>query len=235
MSVFLCCKRNNYPLLLCTDSRITHKHAPFSTGYWSPLINKGDPSTTNRRQENAETADTVNRGTSVVLYRCIPPTACLEGNATYPNGLCMPGAYGPLCGICNQSDGYSKSKDGCRKCDSSGASQSTTTIAAWTGVIGVPIFLTFWYFFALRPLVTRGNDEEEEEDRPENTSPEWWSRLKARIYFGLGRASEHPIWLKTMAPVIGPAQNFISNCVAYVVKNNPKVGRVKGVRSARCQ
>ena len=59
--------------------------------------------------------------------------------------------------------------------------------------------------------------------------------MKARIYFGLGRASEHPIWLKTMAPVIGPAQNFISNCVAYVVKNNPKVGsRLKGVRSAGC-
>ena len=48
--------------------------------------------------------------------------------------------------------------------DTSGASQSTSEIAVWTGIMGVPIFLTFWYFFALRPLVTRGVDEDEEQD-----------------------------------------------------------------------
>ena len=92
------------------------------------------------------TADTVNRGRSVALYRCIPPTACLEGNASYPSGLCMPGAYGPLCGICNETDGYAKSKDGCRLCDASGTKQSTTEIAIWTGLLGVPIFLTVCTF-----------------------------------------------------------------------------------------
>ena len=181
------------------------------------------------------TTDTANRGRSVTLYRCIPPTACLPGNESYPNGLCMPGAYGPLCGICNETDGYAKSKDGCRRCDEHGTKQSTTEIAVWTGVMGVPIFLTFWYFFALRPLVTRGVDEEEEEDRPEDSSAAW-SRFKARMFFCLGRASEHPIWLKTMAPVIGPAQTLIFNCVAYVVKNNPKVCEGwEGERSAECR
>ena len=132
----------------------------------------------------------------------------------------MPGAYGPLCGICNETDGYAKSKDGCRLCDASGTKQSTTEIAIWTGLLGVPIFLTFWYFFALRPLVTRGPDEQEEE-RPEKTS-EAWNMLKARLFFYAGRVSEHPIWRRTMAPVIGPAQALMSNCIAYVVRNNPK-------------
>ena len=204
---------------------MTHKNAPLCTGYWSPessRLSSSDAGNTHRRQENGTTAGVANRGRTVLLYRCIPPTACLEGNASYPNGLCMPGAYGPLCGICNETDGYAKSKDGCRKCDTSGASQSTSEIAVWTGIMGVPIFLTFWYFFALRPLVTRGVDEDEEQDRPENASPAW-NGFKARLFFCLGRASEHPIWLKTMAPVIGRTRALISNCIAYVIKNNPKV------------
>jgi len=121
----------------------THNNAPLSSGFWSPLNSKRDISIENRRQEEAET--TVNRGRSVTLYRCIPPTACFKGNASYPNGLCMPGAYGPLCGICNETDGYVKSKDGCRKCDTQGTTQATAGIAIWTGLLGVPIFLTFWY------------------------------------------------------------------------------------------
>ena len=138
----------------------------------------------------------------------------------------MPGAYGPLCGTCNETAGYAKSKDGCRQCNANSAKQTTTEIAVWTALLGVPIFLTFWYFFALRPLVTRGPDEQEEE-RPEKTS-EAWNMFKARIFFCAGRVSEYPIWRKTMAPVIGPARALISNCVAYVVKNNPKVFKVCG-------
>ena len=63
--------------------------------------------------------------------------------------------------------------------------------------------------------------DEQEEERPEKTS-EAWNTFKARIFFCAGRVSEHPIWRKTMAPVIGPAQALMSNCIAYVVRNNPK-------------
>ena len=63
--------------------------------------------------------------------------------------------------------------------------------------------------------------DEQEEEQPEKTS-EAWNTFKARIFFCAGRVSEHPIWRKTMALVIGPAQALMSNCIAYVVRNNPK-------------
>ena len=85
----------------------------------------------------------------------------------------------------------------------------------------MPVFLSFWYFFALRPLVTRGPDEEEEEHRPETTSPAY-NRLKARVFFCLGRVSELPVWQKAMAPVIGSARTLMADVVKYVIKYNLK-------------
>jgi hypothetical protein len=183
-------------------------------GFWSPLID------TPVRRLGHDSGKSANESRIIRMYRCVPPTACIQGNASYPHGLCMPGAYGPLCGICNETDGYAKSRDGCRRCNAKGVQQSTTAIAVWTGLLGVPIFLTFWYFFALWPLLNRGPGEEED-CQPEKTS-EVWGRFKARLFFCAGRVSEHPIWRKTMAPVIGPAQALMSNCIAYVVRNNTK-------------
>ena len=76
------------------------------------------------------------------------------------------------------------------------------------------------YFFALRPLITSGPDEEKE-GRPENAS-KTWNSCKTRVFFCMGRVSEHPIWRKMMVPVIRPARALMSNSITYLVRNNPK-------------
>ena len=132
----------------------------------------------------------------------------------------MPGAYGLLCGICNETDGFAKSRDGCRKCDQTNTKQSTLDVAVVTGVVGVPIFLTFWYFFALRPLIVGAADEEHnDEDTTENRT---FAQCKARLYFCWGRVSEHPIYVKTLLPVVTSATSLCVCWVRYCIKNNAK-------------
>ena len=131
-------------------------------GFWSPLSDY-KKSTRRAGEEGNKTAE-FQRSRDIQIQRCYPPTACLGANESYPHGLCMPGAYGPLCGICNETDGYAKSRDGCRKCDQTNTKQSTLDVAVVTGVVGVPIFLTFWYFFALRPLLIGAADEEQNDE-----------------------------------------------------------------------
>ena len=178
-------------------------------GYWSPLIER-DLGSKNRR-EVAKTAG----GRTIDLYRCYPPTACVGSNESHPRGLCMPGAYGPLCGICNVTAGYAKSKDGCRQCEAGATRRSTAEIAVWTAIMGVPIFVVVWYFFALRPLVS--GPEEETASRPERTS--MWGRVQARLYSWLGRVHEHRMWRKTVAWVEGPAQALASKVTTHFVNN----------------
>ena len=95
-------------------------------GYWSPLSESGFD--INYRRQDVNTTSEASR--VVNIYRCAPITACLGANVSNGkvHGECMPGAYGPLCGMCNETDGYSTSKEGCRKCDASGTQQSTTTM-----------------------------------------------------------------------------------------------------------
>ena len=89
-----------------------------------------------------------------------------------------------------------------------------------TGVVGVPIFLTFWYFFALRPLIVGAADEEQnDEDAIHNGT---YAHYKARLYFFWGRVSEHPIYVKTLLPVVTSATSLCVRWVRYCIKNNAK-------------
>ena len=115
------------------------------SGFWVPIDNSSTVTTKRRQQELNGTAGA--RGLNV--YRCSPPTACLPANETYPNGLCMLGAYGPVCAFCDEKAGYFKSMQGCRKCHR----QGTIIITIATGLVGFPLFLLLWYFWGWRPLV----------------------------------------------------------------------------------
>ena len=186
-------------------------------GFWSPLSDY--TSSTRRAGEEGNKTAEIQRSRVVQLQRCYPPTACLGASESYPHGLCMPGAYGPLCGICNETDGFAKSRDGCRKCDQTGTKQSTVDIAVMTGVMGVPIFITFWYFFALRPLLVGAADEEQNDDAIHNGI---YARCKARFYFCWGRISEYPIYVRTLSPLAASAKSLCLRWVSYCIKNNAK-------------
>ena len=215
----VCVCREAYACYMCMCMCVYAYVYVHFLGFWSPL--SSSVLDTNLRREGSE--GTGANGSLVVhIYRCAPPTVCLGANATNGkvHGECMPGAFGPLCGICNETAGYAKSRDGCRKCDHSDTRRSTVEMAAWTGVIGVPIFMTVWYFFALRPLVTAGPDEEQSEKDPRGNDT--YARYKARAYFCMGRVSEHPIYQRTLAPALAPVKSLSLSCVKYVVRHNPK-------------
>ena len=200
-------------------------------GFWSPLSDY--TKSTRRAGEEANKTAEIQRSRVVQLQRCYPPTACLGANESYPHGLCTPGAYGPLCGICNETDGFAKSRDGCRKCDQTGTKQSTVDVAVVTGVMGVPIFLTFWYFFALRPLLV-GADDEEQNDEDAFTNG-IYARYKARLYFCWGRVLEDPVYVKTLLPVAASAKSLCLRWVRYCIKHNAKdYIKVQGIFSRAC-
>ena len=68
--------------------------------------------------------------------------------------------------------------------------------------------------------MTAAPDEDQTEEGRKDS--EKYGRCKARIYFCLGRVSEHPIYLRTLSPILAPAKSLCSSCFKYVVKNNPK-------------
>jgi len=90
-----------------------------------------------------------------------------------------------------------------------------------TGMIGVPLFLVFWYAFALRSLLTRGPEENDEVNEHSRVSAAW-QKCKAEVSFCLGRVSELPIYTRTLAPLVGPTKEFFTKVHAFVIKHNPK-------------
>ena len=126
----------------------------WAIGYWSPL--SGSTFDTSVRREGHESTRAT--GSLVVnIYRCVPPTACLGANASNGkvHGECMPGAYGPLCGICNGTAGFAKSRDGCRRCcnpeynDSSFSSNPIPSSPACTEFLPVSYLFLSLYIIVL--------------------------------------------------------------------------------------
>ena len=126
----------------------------WAIGYWSPL--SGSTFDTSVRREGHESTG-ANGSLVVNIYRCVPPTACLGANASNGkvHGECMPGAYGPLCGICNGTAGFAKSRDGCRRCcnpeynDSSFSSNPIPSSPACTEFLPVSYLFLSLYIIVL--------------------------------------------------------------------------------------
>jgi len=105
----------------------------YTSGWWSPL-GFANRSNDGRRTEFNHSSAT---GREIKIYRCSPPTVCLGANETYRNGRCMPGAYGPLCGICDEKNGYATSRDGCRKCNTVDTSTGFACACVMSGCVCV--------------------------------------------------------------------------------------------------
>ena len=200
-------------------------------GWWSPLSDsvrddddRRSDDSLNDSLENSNVSHV--QGKEVRILRCSPPTACLGANESYPNGRCMPGAHGPLCGICDERNGYVKSRDGCRKCNAHEASADTSSIAVVTGAIGIPGFLAIWFLLALRPLLIDDDDEIDDEDDQTDGSTRTGRRVnnacttrcKTSVMFFLGRISELPIYMKFCVPVFNAAQPLKSMMKALCLK-----------------
>ena len=76
------------------------------------------------------------------------------------------------------------------------------------------------YFFALRALIASDPDEEDRRHRPRGYGI--WLHCKTKCYFFLGRIFEHPIYLKTLAPVVAPIKSLCGSWATFVIKNNPR-------------
>ena len=114
-----------------------HTH---TSGWWSPL-GFSDRSNDGRRTEFNQSSAT---GRKITIYRCSPPTACLGANETYRNGRCMPGAFGPLCGICDEKNGYATSRDGCRKCNTVDTNTGCACACVMSACVFVCLCLIVW-------------------------------------------------------------------------------------------
>ena len=113
-----------------------------------------------------------------------------------------------------------KSKNGCRKCTDESMKKSVTAIAVWTGLLGLPLLLTLFYWSSLRPLIS--------DDPCEPNTSQRRPRAKAWLYFCVGRLSETPIW-KEVAPLIAVLDRCKERCkerctkfATFLVRHNPK-------------
>jgi hypothetical protein len=94
-------------------------------------------------------------------------------------------------------------------------SSSTTHIAVFTALIGGPIFLVFWWFFAARSLFVAGKEELEDPARQGQGH-----ESSAFIY--LRGISESWFCATVLASVIVPARAKVVEMVDFLIKNNPK-------------
>ena len=105
------------------------------------------------------------------------------------------------------------------RCDDSGTSRSTIQIAVVTALIGAPILLVFWWFFAARSLFVAGEEELQDAARQGQGH-----ESSASICLRSIRLSARESWFcaSVLLPVIVPARAKVDEMVDWLIKNNPK-------------